>query len=52
MRRYVELLKIETEFYIRGFDHKGYLLGPVNWMQGIQTGAPRMFGDANQLKYL
>ncbi len=49
--RYVELLLKETEMYLTGFKHRGYLLAPVNFMEGIQTTLPRMFGEPDALRY-
>ena len=40
---FLKFLKAETEYCVEGFTHKGYLLPPIDYLDGVQSSWPRMF---------
>lgn len=50
-KKFLRLLKYEADTCVEGYKHKGYLLAPVSFMDGVQIALPKFFGSGNQLVY-
>ena len=48
---YLNMMLFETDIFIKNYGLNGQLLAPVNFMQGIQTGLPQVFGSKNKFRW-
>jgi hypothetical protein len=50
LTRLLDMIRYETNFFVEKFDQRGFLMAPVNWLEGVQGYMPQYFATKYDFK--